>query len=634
MLALRLVLTEAPGTLVFDEVDAGIGGEAALAVGRSLAALGSRHQVLVVTHLPQVAAFADHQVAVSKDEGGAARGPAPSPSTGDARTRELSRMLSGLADSGAARRHATELLDDGPSRAGRCRWPSMTPRSTEVVGRCRVDRRTKNLVQRLLPGEIAVIDHSDLDRVAAEALIEAGAAAVVNAASSMSGRYPNLGPLLIAAAGIPLIDDVGAQVLDVLVEGEVVAIVGGQVIVAGAVVAHGERQSMASLEDKIEEARRTVGVELERFASNTLEYLKDEHHLVTDSLDLPDVPVSFQGRQALVVSRGDDYRDDLARPEALGLPARGEAGADRRRRRRRRPPRARPHARHHHRRLRLGARGDAALRGHAGRPRLPRRAWRPACCASGPSASSTRSSRPPGTSEDIALLLAFELGAELIVAVGLHSSLEEFLDKGRAGMSSTFLVRLKVGRILVDAKGVSRLYRPVVRRVDAAALVRGHAARAGGGGAREPARCSCGCAACGSCCARPRPMTPGGRRPMINFRYHLVSLVAVFLALAIGIVAGSTVIKESILDQTQQNLDRAEKNLKDLENTNAALRSELDQLNRRDQALDRAGVTDFLQDRLDRPAGHDDEGRRRRRRAPPPRCARPSSPPAPATPAP
>jgi uncharacterized membrane-anchored protein len=344
------------------------------------------------------------------------------------------------------------------------------PEVTEVVGRCRVDRRTKNLVQRLLPGEIAVIDHSDLDRVAAEALIEGGVVAVVNAASSMSGRYPNLGPLLIAAAGIPLIDGVGPHVLDVLVEGEVVAIVGGQVIVAGAVIARGERQSMASIEDKIEEARRAVGTELERFASNTLEYLKGEHHLVTDSIELPPVPVSFRGRQTLVVSRGDDYRDDLAalkrsgylrevKPILIGVDGGADALRD------------------------LGLTPDIIIGDfdsvreetlHCGAT-LVVHAYpggvAPGVLRLGTLGLQYEKFEAPGTSEDIALLLAFELGAELIVAVGLHSSLEEFLDKGRAGMSSTFLVRLKVGRILVDAKGVSRLYRPVVRRVDAAALV-------------------------------------------------------------------------------------------------------------------------------------------------------------------
>jgi uncharacterized membrane-anchored protein len=330
------------------------------------------------------------------------------------------------------------------------------PEVTEVVGRCRVDRRTKNLVQRLLPGEIAVIDHSDLDRVAADALIEAGVVAVVNASSSMSGRYPNLGPLLIAAAGIPLIDRVGAHVLDVLVEGEVVA--------------HGERQTMASIEDKIEEGRRTVGMELERFASNTLEYLKGEHYLVTDRIELPEMPVAFRGRQALVVSRGDDYRDDLAalkrsgylrevKPVLIGVDGGADALRD------------------------LGLTPDVIIGDfdsvreetlHCGAT-LVVHAYpggvAPGVLRLGTLGLEYKKFEAPGTSEDIALLLAFELGAELIVAVGLHSSMEEFLDKGRAGMSSTFLVRLKVGRILVDAKGVSRLYRPVVRRVDALALV-------------------------------------------------------------------------------------------------------------------------------------------------------------------
>jgi uncharacterized membrane-anchored protein len=344
------------------------------------------------------------------------------------------------------------------------------PEVVEVIGRCRIDRRTKNLVLRLLPGEIAVIDHADIDRVAAESLIERGVAAVVNAAPSMTGRYPNYGPLLIAAAGIPLIDGVGSGLLDVLIEGERVHIVGDRILVAGAVVATGDRQTMASLEDQIERARRSVSVELERFASNTLEYLKEEHHLASDSLELPRAPMSFKGRQALVVARGDEYREDLAalkrsgylrevKPVLIGV----DGGADGLRELGLKPD------------IIIGdfdsvreetLRGGAALIVHA--------------YQGGAAPGAARLNRlgltyevfeAPGTSEDIALLLAFEFGAELIVAVGLHSSLEEFLDKGRSGMSSTFLVRLKVGRILVDAKGVSRLYRPVVRRIDALALV-------------------------------------------------------------------------------------------------------------------------------------------------------------------
>jgi DNA repair protein RecN (Recombination protein N) len=111
MLALRLVLTEAPDSLVFDEVDAGVGGEAALALGSALGELGRRHQILVVTHLAQVAAFADAQVAVAKRVEGGRTVVSVVPVEGEARVRELSRMLSGLADSGSARRHAEELLD-------------------------------------------------------------------------------------------------------------------------------------------------------------------------------------------------------------------------------------------------------------------------------------------------------------------------------------------------------------------------------------------------------------------------------------------------------------------------------------------------------------------------------------------
>jgi uncharacterized membrane-anchored protein len=344
------------------------------------------------------------------------------------------------------------------------------PDVAQVVGRCRIDRRTKSLVQRLLPGEIAVIDHADLDRLSAESLIEAGAAAVINASRSMTGRYPNLGPLLIAAAGIPLLDDVGSHVLDVLVEGEVVTVVGDEVIVAGAVIAHGDQQTVASLEEKIAAARTSVGAELERFASNTLEYLKQEHHFATDVHSLPDLPVSLKGRQALVVSRGYDHRHDLAtlkrsgylrelKPVLIGVDGGADALCE------------------------LGLKPDIiigdfdsvsvdAMRSGAA---LVVHAY-----LGGDAPGATRLEdlglaftrfEAPGTSEDVALLLANEMGAELIVAVGLHNSLEEFLDKGRDGMSSTFLVRLKVGRILVDAKGVSRLYRPVVRRSDAVVLI-------------------------------------------------------------------------------------------------------------------------------------------------------------------
>jgi uncharacterized membrane-anchored protein len=337
-----------------------------------------------------------------------------------------------------------------------------------VVGPARVDARTKRLTRRLHPGDIAVIDHEDLDRIAAEELVEAQPGAVINAARSISGRYPNVGPLLVAAAGIPLIDDVGPEVMDLVGEGQVLRIEGGEVRRGDDVVAKGTPQTLQSLEEQLDAAKSAIGDELERFAENTLEYLRQERHLLTDSPTLPEVDVELRDRHVLVVVRGLDYRADLSalrayisdmRPVLVGV----DGGADAL--------------------LEVGLRpdiiigdfdsvSDAALDssaqlivhaypgGHApGAQRLEQdgRAYTVFEAA--------------GTSEDIAMLLAFEKGAELIVAVGTHASVVDFLDKGRAGMASTFLVRLKVGPVLVDAKGVNRLYRTQVRRGDMAFLV-------------------------------------------------------------------------------------------------------------------------------------------------------------------
>ncbi len=339
-----------------------------------------------------------------------------------------------------------------------------------VTGMARVDGRTKRLVKRVQPGDVMVIDHADLDRVAAETIIEAQAGAVVNAAASITGRYPNVGPLLLCAAGIPLVDQIGSEAMRAIKEGCTVTVAGDRVMLDGATVATGQRQSMQTVEARIEEARRSMGDELERFAENTLQYLRKERHLLVDDPEVPDLTINMKNRHVLVVVRGPDYKEDLQtlrrsgylselKPLLVGV----DGGADAL--------------------LEMGWTPDliigdmdsvseAALRcgaelvvhgyedGRApGVERLARlkvehKVW-----------------STPGTSEDIAMLLAYEKGAELIVAVGTHSSMVEFLDKGRAGMASTFLVRMKIGPILVDAKGVSRLYRHQVRKRDLALLV-------------------------------------------------------------------------------------------------------------------------------------------------------------------
>ena len=339
-----------------------------------------------------------------------------------------------------------------------------------ISGIVRLDRRTKNLIPRLRPGDIAVIDHADLDRVAAEGLVEARVGAVVNVASSMTGRYPNVGPLVVTAAGIPLIDQADAAVFDRLEEGQWASVAGDDVVLAGSTVAHGQRLDLSAVSERLEASRRTMGGELERFAQNTLEYLRLEQHLLLDSPDLPDVPVDFEGRQVLLVVRGTDYREDLAmlrssgylndmKPVLIGV----DGGADAL--------------------LEAGTKpdviigdfdsvSDAAL--HCGAS-LVVHAY---ADGNAPGAARLDALGLPytrflaaGTSEDIAMLLAFEKGAELIVAVGTHNSMVEFLDKGRPGMASTFLVRMKVGPILVDAKGVSRLYRSQVRKRDLLLMV-------------------------------------------------------------------------------------------------------------------------------------------------------------------
>jgi uncharacterized membrane-anchored protein len=334
------------------------------------------------------------------------------------------------------------------------------------VGIVRLDRRTKNLTKRLRPGDIAVIDHVDIDRVSADALVGTKVAAVVNAAPSISGRYPNLGPEILINAGIPLLDDVGREVFAQLKEGVPVRLEGNQLLTEdGTVVAEGVAHTRQTVAAAMTEAKAGLSTQLEAFAANTMEYMKRERALLLDGVGVPDVATDFDGRHALIVVRGYDYKEDLHalrsyirdyRPVLIGV----DGGADAL--------------------IEAGYQPDmivgdmdsvsddsltsgAEVVVHAypdGRaPGLPRVEALGVPAITFPAAA---------TSEDIAMLLADEKGAKLIVAVGTHATLVEFLDKGRGGMASTFLTRLRLGGKLVDAKGVSRLYRS---RISTTALV-------------------------------------------------------------------------------------------------------------------------------------------------------------------
>jgi len=342
------------------------------------------------------------------------------------------------------------------------RGPEIGPRppAPPIAGAVRLDRRTKNLVKHLKPGEIAVIDHADLDRIAAEDLAAARPAAVVNVAESSTGRYPNPGPLVLAQAGVPLIDVPAAPLFEELTDGDEVSIRGGEIRMNGSVLASGRVIDLEEATAQLERLRERIDTALAEFAQNTIEHAAEEVELLAGKIDFPVVRTNFRGRHALIVVRGTTYRKDLqalrayiqdTRPVLVGV----DGGADAIREEGFVPD------------MILGDMDSATdetlccgaeLVVHAypdgrapGRERLERLGLDYVTVPA------------VGTSQDVAMLMAHEKGASLIVSVGAQFNLTEFLDKNRAGMSSTFLTRLRIGENLVDAKGVSRLYNPGVR---------------------------------------------------------------------------------------------------------------------------------------------------------------------------
>ncbi|WP_067179178.1 putative cytokinetic ring protein SteA [Microtetraspora niveoalba] len=325
-----------------------------------------------------------------------------------------------------------------------------------VTAVARIDRRTKRLTKRLKAGEIAIIDHVDVDRVSAEALVACGAAAVVNVAAGISGRYPNLGPQILVEAGVAVVDNATPELFERIKDGDVVRVHEGQIHLGDELVGKGEVQTAETVEAAMTEARAGLSVQIEAFAANTMEYVRRERDLLIDGIGVPDVRTVMEGRHVLIVVRGYHYKEDLAT--------------------------LRPYIREY-RPVLIGVDGGADALVEAGY--LPDMivgdfdsvSEKALCCGAELVVHAYRDGRAPGlervrklgqqavvfpatgTSEDIAMLLADDKGASLIVAVGTHWTLVEFLDKGRSGMASTFLTRLRLGSKLVDAKGVSRLYR-------------------------------------------------------------------------------------------------------------------------------------------------------------------------------
>ncbi|HTZ42584.1 MAG TPA: putative cytokinetic ring protein SteA [Jatrophihabitans sp.] len=324
-----------------------------------------------------------------------------------------------------------------------------------VAGVVRLDRKVSRLLNRLHPGDIAVIDFSDLDRSTADALVNAKVAAVVNAQPSISGRYPNLGPEVLIAHEIPLLDEVGPGIFADVKEGTR-ARLDGEVLYAGErEVARGVRQDADSVADALQRAKAGLSTQLELFASSTQQHMLREKELLLDGIGLPQLRTRFRGRHVLLVAKQFDHKADLKalkhyirdfRPVLVGV----DGGADVLRDAGYRPD------------LVIGELdqvSDAALReagevvAHAdyhgrvtGLARVQDLRIEPEIFATS------------GTSEDAAMLLAEAGGARLIVTVGMRATLEEFLDSGRGGMASTVLTRLKVGGRLVDAKAAAQLF--------------------------------------------------------------------------------------------------------------------------------------------------------------------------------
>jgi uncharacterized membrane-anchored protein len=343
-----------------------------------------------------------------------------------------------------------------PALLGRRGATRTTP--VPVVGAARLGARTKHLVKRLHPGEIAVIDHVNVDRIAAEELIACGVAGVVNASPSSDGKYPNAGPLMLARAGIRLVDAPDAAVFDLLRDGQQLTLAGdGAVMVGEEEVFRGRVLDVSGLEHQLAAQRARIDEVLAEFAENTVEHVRQETDILTGAIDFPPSRISFRDRHVLIVVRGERHRRDLkalrayirnVRPLIVAV----DGGADGV--------------------LEAGLKPDMILGD------MDSASDAALACGAELVVHAYPDGRAPGqqrllemgldhklvpaagTSEDVAMLMAHEKGADLIVSVGAHFNLIEFLDRKRGGMSSTFLTRLRIGEKLVDAKGVSRLYRP------------------------------------------------------------------------------------------------------------------------------------------------------------------------------
>jgi uncharacterized membrane-anchored protein len=326
-----------------------------------------------------------------------------------------------------------------------------------VTGTARVDRDIDRLLRRVGPGDIVVIDALDLDRITADALVEAQVAAVVNASPSISGRYPNLGPEVLVANGVTLIDETGPEVFKKVKDGARIRLHDGGVYAGDRRIALGHERTDLEIHDLMIEAKTGLVAHLEAFAGNTIEFIRSESPLLIDGMGIPDIDVDVNRRHVVVVAEGPAAADDLKalkpfikeyQPVLVGV----GMGADTLRKAGYRPALivGDPDVMSVEV-LRSGAQVvlPADADGHA--KGLERIQDLGVGAMTFPAA---------GSAADLALLLCDHHGASLIVTAGHTANIEDFFDRSRQQSNpSTFLTRLKVGEKLVDAKAVATLYR-------------------------------------------------------------------------------------------------------------------------------------------------------------------------------
>lgn len=330
-----------------------------------------------------------------------------------------------------------------------------------INGKIKIDRKTKNLVKRLNSSDIAIIRHMDIDELSARSLLESKVSVILNSENSITGRYPNPGPKILVDAGILLIDELGESFFEALSENDEIVVDNNIISKDGVVIGEGRLVDANVVELLMKQAIENMPEELDRFVQNTLEYALKEKDLITKNLEMPSIETKISGRHVLIVVRGKYYKEDLRaihsyikehNPVLIAV----DGGADAL--------------------FEFGLKPDIVIGDMDSVTDYALKSVKEIIVHAYPNGKAPGLERinslglkskifsAPGTSEDIAMLLAYDNNASLIVAVGTHSNLIDFLEKGRKGMSSTFLVRLKVGSILVDARGVAELHKRSLKK--------------------------------------------------------------------------------------------------------------------------------------------------------------------------